>query len=632
MNLKKKILVGYGVSFSLTGVVVAWAIFHLWSLATTTDEILRNYYRSILAVENMVDALGRQDSGILLILMGDVDKGVTQYQENEVLFLEWLGRSRNSIAVEGESTAIQAIEAGFSEFRRQVQQLAPGRGGTGSASTLTLESYQKTILPAYNKVKAQCLELRTMNEKTMYAVSEYERQIARWAIWSTILVASIGAFFAFIFSLLFAEKLVLPLRRFVEAARKISAGEFSVQVSAETGDELGELAAEFNRMTAKLRRYHLMNVDRIVAEKNKADAILESIEDGLVVFDTERKVSVINPAGCRILNIEAQQAENLPCEQILPVRNVCEVVAETVRSGCQPDIPDDRRIITLTCGKETRHFLFSATAIGRKGQRLGGVVLLLKDITELREVERLKSEFVMAASHELRTPLTSLGMSIDLLLEHAAGYLPEKEKELLLAAHDEVHRMKALVHDLLDLSKIEAGRFDLEFEKILVSTLFGHVQDIFKGQVSMKRVNLLVDNVEQLPPVIADANKIVWVLSNLVSNALRYVEEGGHIRLTAIQAGDYIQVAVEDDGIGIPAEYQTLIFQKFVRVNSQESGRTGLGLAICREIIRAHGGTIWVESNQGKGSVFTFTVPLAFQGGGCNRHHSYGSRKLLTDE
>jgi NtrC-family two-component system sensor histidine kinase KinB len=616
MSLKKKILVGYGVTFSLMGVVVAWAIFHLWSLATTTDEILRNYYRSILAVENMVEALGRQDRGVLLILMGDVDKGVTRYRENETLFLEWLGRSKDSIAVEGESAVIQELEAGYSEFRRQVQELVPSWATAATAATLTLESYRETILPAYNKVMAQCLELRTMNEKTMYAVSEYERQIARWAIWSTVLVASIGAFFAFVFSLLFAEKLVLPLRRFVEAARKISAGEFSVQVSAETTDELGELAAEFNRMTAKLRRYHLMNVDRIVAEKKKADAILASIEDGLVVFDTERKVSGINPAGCRILNVEAQQAENLPCEQILPVRTVCEVVAETVRSGCPPDMSDERRIIALPCGTEARHFLFSATAIGQKGERLGGVVLLLKDITELRELERLKSEFVMAASHELRTPLTSLGMSIDLLLEHAAGYLPERERDLLRAAHDEVRRMKALVNDLLDLSKIEAGRIDLEFEKIPVATLFEHVQDIFKGQVSMKRVNLLVDNVVELPPVVADTNKIVWVLSNLVSNALRYVEEGGHIRLTAVQAGDYIQVAVEDDGIGIPAEYQTRIFQKFVRVNRQESGRTGLGLAICREIIRAHGGRIWVESDQGRGSVFRFTVPIAFQGGG----------------
>ncbi|SHO53043.1 sensor histidine kinase [Desulfopila aestuarii] len=613
MNLKKKIMIGYGVALSLMGLVVTLAIFHLWSLAKTTDEILRDYYQSILAVENMVDALGRQDSGILLMLMGDVDRGIAQYRENETLFLEWLGRSKDSIAVHGETQVVHDIEVNYSEYRNIFSELSHGIRINRDVLPLTLKTYKESILPVYSKVKVTCLELRTMNEETMYSVSEKEREIAKWAIWSTVIVASLASIIAFFFSLFFAERLVLPLRRFVEAAKKISAGEFSVQLSVETRDELGELAGEFNQMTAQLRRYHLMNVDRIVAEKNKADAILASIEDGLVVFDTNRKVTGINPAGRRILNVGPADPESMYCEQLLPVCNVCEIVTQTIQEGSQPEISDDRRIIALPCGNETRHFLFSATAIGRRDHNLTGVVLLLKDITQLRELERLKSEFVMAASHELRTPLTSISMSIDLLLEHALRFLPEKEKELLQAAHDEVHRLKIMVHDLLDLSKIETGRIDLEFEYVPVATLFEHTRDIFKGQVSMKQINLTVDNVENLPLVQADTNKIVWVLSNLVANALRYVEEGGHIRLSAERVSHHIHISVQDDGTGIPPEYQTRIFQKFVRVNTQEIGRTGLGLAICKEIVRAHGGTIWVESDQGKGSVFTFTVPVAEQ-------------------
>jgi NtrC-family two-component system sensor histidine kinase KinB len=614
MNLKKKILIGYGVAFSLMGLVVAWAIINLWSLGKTTDAILRDYYRSILAVENMLDALGRQDSGILLMVMGDTTKGVSQYRENEAIFLEWLGRSKDSIAAEGELEAIRAIQDHYGEYRRQFQVLANLLASDAATQPLTLKTYRESILPIFSVVKATCIELRTINEKTMYAVSENARRVAKHTIWSTILVASIASVLALFFSLVFAERLVLPLRRFVEAAKKISAGEFSVQLSVETRDELGELALEFNRMTAELRRYHEMNVDRIVAEKNKADAILASIEDGLVVFDTEQRVTGINPAGRRILHIDSRDRDVLHCEQIVPSPNVCEIIAETIRDGVQPDIPDDRRIISLPCEGSTRHYLFSATGIGRKDQKLAGVVLLLKDITQLRELERLKSEFVMAASHELRTPLTSLGMGIDLLLEHAVHYLPEKEKELLQAAHDEVHRMKAMVHDLLDLSKIEAGRIDLEFESVAVVTLFDHARDIFKGQANMKDIRLEIGAVDDLPRVRADTNKIVWVLSNLVSNALRYVDTGGVIRLGAELIGNYIHITVEDDGIGIPPEYQSRIFQKFVRVDKQESGRTGLGLAICREIVRAHGGTIWVESDQGKGSVFTFTVPVADQG------------------
>ncbi|EKD39860.1 MAG: hypothetical protein ACD_75C00272G0002 [uncultured bacterium] len=609
MNLKKKILIGFGFAFTLMGLVATWAIANLWSLGATTDVILRNYYRSILAAENMADAIGRQDSGILLMLMGDIEKGISQYRENDALFLEWLSRSRNSIAAEGEREAIHAIDLKYKEYISKINEVYSLEKQDGSSLPLTLATYKESILPVYSAVKAACLELRTINEKTMYDASEKARLAAKRAIFSTVIVASIASIIALFFSLVFAERLVLPLRRFVDAAKKISAGEFSVQLSVETSDELGQLAVEFNRMTAELRRYHEMNVDRIVAEHNKNEAILASIEDGLVVFDADGKVTGINPAGCRILNVDFTEKDVLSCKEILPTPSVCEIVAETARTGIQPDLPDDRRIITLACEETARHYLFSATAIGREHKR-SGVVLLLKDITQLKEVERLKSEFVMAASHELRTPLTSLGMGIDLLIEHAVQYLPEREKELLHAAHDEVHRMKSMVHDLLDLSKIETGRIDLEFEKIPVATLFEHVRDIFKGQVSMKHINLTIDDTEFMPSVRADTNKIVWVLSNLISNALRYVDEGGHIRLSAEKKGADLNIAVQDDGAGIPQEYQTKIFQKFVRVNKQESGRTGLGLAICKEIVRAHGGTIWVESNPGRGSTFTFSLPV----------------------
>jgi NtrC-family two-component system sensor histidine kinase KinB len=610
MHLKTKILIGFGFAFSLMGVVATWAIINLWSLGKTTDEILRDYYRSILAVEHMVDALGRLDSGVLLMLMGDMEKGTAQYQENDVLFWRWLGRSRDSIAVEGEREAIHTIEAVYGQYNSKIKELYDFEGKEWVSLPLSLKTYKESILPVFSKVKDTCLELRTMNEKTMYSASEKARQDARYAIWSTIVVASIASVIALFFSLVFAEKLGLPLRRFVEAAKKISTGEFSIQLSVETKDELGELAVEFNRMTAELRRYHVMNVDRIVAEKIKGEAILASIEDGLVVFDTDSKVTGINPAGCKMLNVEFNEQGDLYCEQILPMGCICEIVEETLRTGIQPDIPDDRRVFTLENEDGARHYLFTATAIGRRDNNLSGVVLLFKDITQLREVERLKSEFVMAASHELRTPLTSLGMGIDLLIEHAVQFLPEREKELLYAAYDEVHRMKDMVHDLLDLSKIETGRIDLEFEKTPVATLFEHVRDIFKGQVSMKHINLTIDDTEFMPLVRADTNKIVWVLSNLISNALRYVEEGGHIRLSATKQGADVNIAVHDDGAGIPQEWQTKIFQKFVRVNKQEGGRTGLGLAICKEIIRAHGGTIWVESNVGRGSTFTFTLPV----------------------
>jgi len=287
------------------------------------------------------------------------------------------------------------------------------------------------------------------------------------------------------------------------------------------------------------------------------------------------------------------------------------MIRRTVETGDRPDVPEEQRVITLQKGERSRHYLFSVTPIRGRDLKVSGIVLLLRDVTRLKEVERLKSEFVMAASHELRTPLTGMGMSIDLLLEHASQGLAEKDRELLQAAHEEVHRMKALVNDLLDLSKIEAGRIELEFEKVPVQTLFEHVHEVFKGQAEMKHVKLTSELAGDLPEVRADANKVTWVLTNLISNALRYVSQDGQIQITAKKIGPHVHLSVHDNGPGIPPEYQSKIFQKFVQVKGQQSGGTGLGLAICKEIVRAHGGAIWVESSPGQGSTFTFTLPVA---------------------
>jgi NtrC-family two-component system sensor histidine kinase KinB len=201
-------------------------------------------------------------------------------------------------------------------------------------------------------------------------------------------------------------------------------------------------------------------------------------------------------------------------------------------------------------------------------------------------------------------------MSIKLLLEKAMGKLNPKEQQLLAAAHEDLQRLKVLVNNLLDLSKIEAGKMEMEFESISLQALSQNVATLLKAQVEEKGVDLLLELPQDLPPVRADATKVSWVLTNLISNALRYADRGGHIRVSAEQLAPYVHLYVSDDGPGIPFEEQSRIFDKFVQIKSDKAlGGTGLGLTICKEIVRAHGGTIWVDSTPGEGSTFTFTLP-----------------------
>ncbi len=607
MTLKQKLLIGYGVVFALMGLVVAWSVANLVSLGKATDAILSENYRSILAAENMVDALERQDSGILLMFLGDTEKGVSQFRENEAVFLEWLARAKDNITIEGEAAVAASIEAAYAAYRRMFSSLTDL--GMGRIEP-TLATYQKQVHALFFQVRDVCVQLRNLNEKTMYAASLKAGRVAGRAIWSTVAVAASALIVALVFSWLLAERIVRPIRSFMDASRKISSGDYAVEVPVETRDELGRLAGEFNRMSSQLARYHEMNIEQIIAEKDKGEAILSSIEDGLVVFDATLRMTAINPAARRILGVGFVDSKTLLCADLLPAPSVCDLIQWTVETGSPPKLPDEERIVTFSEEEGAGHYLFSITVIGgSRNRQLSGIVLLLRDVTRLKEVERLKSEFVMAASHELRTPLTSMGMSVDLLLENVGPDLAENDRELLQAAHDEVHRMKALVNDLLDLSRIEAGNIELNFERTPVKTLFDHAEALFKRQSDQKDVRLETTLDESVPAIRADANKIAWVLTNLISNALRYVGKGGRIQLIGRGVGPYVHLSVKDDGPGIPPEYQSRIFQKLVQIKGREPGGSGLGLAICKEIVRAHGGAIWVESQPGRGSTFTFTLP-----------------------
>ncbi|MHC1743555.1 MAG: ATP-binding protein [Syntrophobacteraceae bacterium] len=611
MGLKAKILLGYGIAFTFMGMVIAWAVVNLVSLGKATDAVLRENYWSILAAENMVGELERQDSGTLLALLGDPSTGMAQFHASEGLFLQWLARAKDNITIPGEGELVQTIETAYGHYRMQGAAVAGRTHAGSSAVDLALAMYRESIYPAFAKVRETCVRLRDLNEQTMYAASGRADRIARRAIWSTISVSGAALALALLFSLLLAERIARPLQRFVEACRQISRGDYAVAVPVETRDELGRLAGELNQMASQLAHYHALNIEEILSEKTKSDAILSSIEDGLVVFDTDLKVTGINPAARRMLNLEHAGVGTLRCPDIPGGSELCGLVRQTVATGDPPSLPEERRIITLTEGERASHYLFAVTPIRVKDSTPAGIVLSLKDVTRLKEVERLKSEFVMAASHELRTPLTSIAMSIGLLKEHAVGSLPERDASLLQAAQEEVDRMKALVNDLLDLSRIEAGRIDLEFESVPVRNLFQHVDAVFRAQVREKGATFSVDPPEEPLRIRADSTKITWVLTNLISNGLRYVAKGGHIGISAHRVGSAAHISVRDDGPGIPLEYQTRIFQKFVQVKGRETGGSGLGLAICKEIVRAHGGTIWVESSPGQGSTFTFTVPTA---------------------
>ncbi len=613
-TLRKKIFLGYGITLGLMVIILIWAFLHLQNLGQAGDAILRENYRSILAAENMVYALERQDSAILLILLGFEEEGWKQFRENEGQFFQWLGRAKDNITIEGEDKIVNSIEGGYSAYLNQVSEIKP-IAISGPRKTATL--YHETILPSFLEVRKMCIRLREINQETMYRASDRASFIARRAIWSMAIIGLAAMGIGIGFSLFLSNLLVRPVQQMMQATQKISEGNYDVEVSVKSSDELGRLTRQFNSMAQKLKVFHDLNIEQIMAEKRKSESVIRSIDDGIVVIDADYKVTDINPMAGSILQIEPEKVVNRHFLEVVNNEQLFTYLKQSMETGKAPQMNEKQNVITAEREEGRHHYQFSIIPVHRRSGPLLGVVLLLRDITRLAELDRLKSEFVMTASHELRTPLTSIGMSIDLLLESAPGKLNEKEQQLLSAAHEDLQRLRGLVNNLLDLSKIEAGKMEMEFSSRPVRPLFERVAESFRLPAEQKGVALSFEVPESLPNMKGDGNKITWVLTNLISNALHFTPRGGSIRLSAEVFGPFIQITVSDNGPGIPYEYQSKIFDKFVQVKSSPAlGGSGLGLAISKEIVRAHGGTIWLDSVPGTGSTFRFTVPTDTLGKG----------------
>jgi len=326
------------------------------------------------------------------------------------------------------------------------------------------------------------------------------------------------------------------------------------------------------------------------------------------VTDAQGCVTKLNPAAEVIFGPEAQHIGK-PVAEMARDSRIALAVAETLSS--QRPVAGEGAAAVLPIAGAERSFRLRTTPMRDEDGRLLGAVTLLGDITRLREIDRLKSEFIATASHELRTPLTSVQMGIHLLLEHAAGSLTDMQHDILATCREDCERLEKLMRDLLDLSRIEAGQNAPHLVSISAASLVRTAAVAVRSQVESHACTFRLDVPSGLPTVRADRLHIERVVANLVSNAVRHTACGGEIAITATQRGGYVAITVADTGSGIPPEYLPRIFDKFVQVPNAPSGGAGLGLAIAKHIIEAHGGQISVRSEMGRGTTFTFTLPVS---------------------
>jgi PAS domain S-box-containing protein len=376
---------------------------------------------------------------------------------------------------------------------------------------------------------------------------------------------------------------------------------------------------EFNIMASKLGAYELLNIKQLMKEKQKVEAIVESISDGIVVMGAENRILLINKAAEKIFKIKEKEVLKKYFLEVIKnddLFNFC----INVRNENYESITKDYLDISIKSMNRINHYRALAKPITNIEGESIGVVLLLQDITKLKEVDELKSEFVASVSHELRTPITSVIMAAELLQDEIPGKVNKPQKELLKIVVEDSNRLKNLINDILDLSKLESGKTILDIRKNDLVEIVNYVLKILEMQIKEENITIKIELKKNLPPILCDYSKISQVLTNLIINSINY-KIGNKALILKIGAkvikGDKVLVYLSDNGRGITEEDQKKIFDKFVRIdtyniNNEEIVQgTGLGLTISKSIIKSHNGNIWVESEIGKGSTFYFTLDAA---------------------
>lgn len=398
------------------------------------------------------------------------------------------------------------------------------------------------------------------------------------------------------------KSIVKPLETVTSTAAKISEGDLSQRIPVRRyTSEIEKLAKMFNFMAAELED----KMTEISQEKNRIEAILASMLDGVIAVNAEGEVTLINPAARRIFNIEAEKVEGKTL--------ISSLFSHRIDMYLQRSF-DKKEVISREIKyKNPEQKIIQATFIPLldSERSLNGGVIVLTDITELRKLETVRNDFVANVSHELRTPLTSIIGYLDTLLESEIEDQELRDKFLQIIK-EETDRLSNLINDLLDLSKIESQSFELEadnFEKIIKK-----VFNLLAQKANQKKIefNLEIDN--NLPLVYMVREQIKQVLINLIDNAIKYTAEEGKVEVKVKQKKDKIYFSVKDNGLGIPQADQERIFERFYRVDKARSrglGGTGIGLSIVRNIIKQHGSEIQLKSREGTGSEFYFYLKIA---------------------
>ncbi|HLO53778.1 MAG TPA: ATP-binding protein [Saprospiraceae bacterium] len=570
MKIKTKLTLGVGLLFLLILLLSIVGVKYTYELKQDTENILEANYKTLEYSRNMLVAL--EDAS---------ENAIQKFEKN-------LNYQEGNISEIGEKEVTEEIKSNFNSLK------------VGELDSTKLGQIRKDIFT-----------LMDLNMQAIQRKSEVAKATADKAVFWIAITGVLCFIIAFILLINLPSNIANPIKELTESIKKIASKKYSERVHFGSNSEFGQLAKSFNTMAEKLEEYDNSNLAKLMMEKKRIETLINNMHDPVIGLDQKLNVIFVNEEAIKIIGLPEAQIKGVNTQELAVKNDLVRTLIQDLMSG--ENEANKQTPIKIYADnkegyfeKETLHI--SITPTGEETKLLIGHVIILRNITQYKELDFAKTNFIATVSHEFKTPISSIKMSLQLLEKDEIGPLNEEQRNLIESIKDDASRLLKITGELLNMTQVDSGNIQLTILPCDPKKILSTAIDATQTQADQKLIKFEVTSPDIISDVIADSDKTSWVLTNLISNAIRYSYENSIIYLSISQINDKIQFAVRDTGQGIAPQYKEKIFDRYFKVPGTKKGGTGLGLAISKDFIEAQNGQIKVESEFGSGSIFTVTL------------------------
>lgn len=558
-SVKEKIWLGTLFLFLLLLLTGGAGIFFTAKLKTEGRNVLKANYKSLAYCHTMQQQLTR---------LGD------DYPEATSRFETALTQQEKNITETGEREATAQLRTGFAKLNA---------GDTAKRNLFAIENAIQSVL--------------ALNMQAIKRKSQAAEKTAEGALTVIIFLGGLVFIIAFTFLLNFPSVVTAPINRLAEAIKEIANKNYSHRIHIENKDEFGKLAYAFNDMTERLQYFENSNLNKLLFEKSRAEAVINSLKDANIGIDKDNTVLFANEQALQLLGARAAEIVGKP------------VAEASEKNDLLKFLLNDGNKSPFKIVIDNRENYFTKEVVDVTQGEAQSKVIIIKNITSFKELDVAKTNFIATISHEIKTPLASSDFSLKLLEDERTGSLTPEQKELVQNLKQDNQRILKILSELVNMSQVEAGRLRINKQPVKPEAIIKSAVETVASAAREKNIVITKRVPKGLPPIDADAEKTTWVLNNFLTNAINYSPVNGTVEINVCAVNGSLHFRVGDNGPGIAKEYQARLFERYFQVPGAKSRGTGLGLAISKDFIEAQGGTIWVESEIGQGAGFSFALP-----------------------